>query len=413
MNEKAEIGLRRRAVRLLSKGHKPSEVQQWVKRSRGWLWKWQQRYARQGIAGLHSESRRPPSHPATLPKAMTRLIAQTHRRLSNAQVGLVGAQAILHELHLLMPRQRLPCPATIYRKLHQTGEIVAVKTKPEPYYPWPSEELPTDASLDAIDWTCRFLEGGTKVYAFHTLNLRTRAMYQTLSKDKTLTTAQAHVLGAWKTRGIPRFLQLDNDAVFCGGYKVERVLGEFVRQCLFVGIELIFTPFKEPQHNYQVEQLNGLWGGSAFWKRHHFRSFHNVQHWTQKFTYWYMHDYTPPMLEGHTPIQEQRIEHRPHLTQQMQQLIPDILPITAGRIHFIRRVQPDGTIRILNEVWQVSKWLAGRYVWATVTTHSRSLDIWYRRNSHTPWRLVKHVDYDLGETVHHRISPFNKLFTMY
>lgn len=412
MDEKAEFQLRRKAIRLFGLGNSLRAVRTQVKRSREWLLKWRKRFAEQGIRGLHGQSRRPHHQPTTVSKGITQLIAQTHRRLSKVQVGLVGAQAILHEMHALMPRQHLPCPATIYRKLHQTGEIVPVKTKPKPYYPWPSEELTTHASLDAIDWTCRFLEGGTKVYAFHTLNLRTWAMYQTLSKDKTLTTAQAHMLGVWKTRGIPHFLQLDNDAVFCGGYKTERVLGAFVRLCLFVGVELIFIPFKEPQHNYQVEQLNGLWGGSAFWKRHHFQSFHNVQHWTQKFIKWYMHDYTPPILEGHTPIQQQRTEHRPHLTHQMRQLIPDILPITAGRIHFIRRVQPDGSIRILNEIWPVSKWLMGRYVWATVTTHSRSLDIWYRRNSHTSWRLVKHVDYDLGETVHHRVQPFAHLHTM-
>jgi len=412
MNEKAEARLRRRAVRMLGLGHKPSEVQKCMHRSHGWLFKWQKRYLKQGIAGLHSQSRRPRHQPSTLSKGMTRLIAQTHRRLGKARVGLTGAQAILHELHALMPRRYLPSPATIYRKLHQTGEIVSPKAKPTPYYPWPSEELPQAASLDAIDWTCRFLEGGTKVYAFHTLNLRTRAMHQDLSRDKSLETAQAHLLEAWKTRGIPRFLQLDNDAVFCGGYKAERVLGQFIRLCLFVGVELIFIPFKEPQHNYQVEQLNGLWGGHAFWRRHHFRHFGDVQHWAPMFTDWYMHDYTPPELAGNTPAQQQHSEHRPHLTRHMQQLIPELLPITDGRIHFIRRVQPDATIRILNEIWSVNKRLAGRYVWATITTHSHRLDIWYRRDMRHSWRLVKHVHYDLGETVHHRIQPFRNLSTM-
>jgi len=278
------------------------------------------------------------------------------------------------------------------------------------------------------------------VYAFHTLNLRTRGMHQTLSRDKSLETAQGHgpseghlLLEAWKTQGIPHFLQLDNDAVFCGGYKAERVLGQFVRLCLFVGVELIFIPFKEPQHNYQVEQLNGLWGGHAFWRRHHFRYFGNVQHkwpfegpWAPMFTDWYMHDYTPPELSGNTPAQQQRSEHRTHLTRPMQQLIPELLPITDGRIHkwpsegpFIRRVQSEsgpfrghGTIRILNEVWSVNKQLTGRYVWATITTHSHRLDIWYRRDLRHSWRLVKHVHYDLNETVHHRIQPFRNLSTM-
>jgi hypothetical protein len=87
-------------------------------------------------------------------------------------------------------------------------------------------------SLDALDWTCRYLEGGVKVYAFHTLNLRTRALYQTLARTKELSIAQMHVLDAWQRQGIPRFLQLDNDAVFWGGYKVARMVGQFARLCL-------------------------------------------------------------------------------------------------------------------------------------------------------------------------------------
>lgn len=64
-----------------------------------------------------------------------------------------------------------------------------------------------------------------------------------------------------------------------------RILRDFVRLCLFVGIEPIFIPFKELQRNYWVEQLSGLWGGWAFWKGYQFRSFYNVQHWAASFTY--------------------------------------------------------------------------------------------------------------------------------
>ena len=343
---------------------------------------------------------------------MTHLIAQTRQRLSKAKAGLIGGHAIVNELRKLLPHQHLPSEKTIYRKLHQTGLIASPKPIVIPYYPWPTDELPAQASLDALDWTCRFLEGGAKVYAFHTLNLRTRELHQSLADNKTLETAQQHVLEAWKTRGIPHFLQLDNDAIFCGGYSVERVFGQFVRLCLFVGIELIFTPFKEPQHNFQVEQLNGLWGGPAFWRRHHFRSLSHVRRLAPQFTDWYTYTYTPPSLHGNTPAQCHATEHRPHLNHALAKLIPQVLPITAGRIHFIRHVQTDGTIRILNEIWSVGKRLAGQYVWATLTTHRHVLDIWHCRNIRHPWRLIKHIHYDLGEQVHRHAQPFIDLFTM-
>jgi hypothetical protein len=266
--------------------------------------------------------------------------------------------------------------------------------------------------LDALDWTCRYLEGGIKVSAFHTLNLRTRALPQTLARNKELRTAQAHVLDAWQSQGIPRFLQLDNAAVFCGGYKVARVVGQFTRLCLYVGIELIFLPFAEPQHNGQVEQLNGLWGGPAFWERHRFEGFGQVCRQSAHFVEWDMHHYRPPGLKGTTPAQQQHAEHRPRLTTALRRVLPATLPITAGRLHFIRHVQADGTIRILNELWRVPKALTGHYVWATLTTHRRTLKIWFRRDLNHDWRLITHAPYHLTESVHKPQPPFPLVCTM-
>jgi len=149
MNEKAEIRLRRRAIRLLGLGIRPSEVSRRVNRSRGWLFKWRKRYATLGASGLHSQSRRPHRQPKALSASMTRLIAQTRRRLIKAKVGLTGSRAILHELQQVWPRRRLPSPITIYRKLHQwpspsngphglegplAGQIVSAKPISSPYY---------------------------------------------------------------------------------------------------------------------------------------------------------------------------------------------------------------------------------------------------------------------------------------
>jgi len=244
------------------------------------------------------------------------------------------------------------------------------------------------------------------------LNLRTRAMTQTLADNKSLTTVYQHVLESWKTLGIPQFLQTDNDAIFCGGYKVQRVFGYFMRLCLFVGLELIFLPYAEPKRNSAVEQLNGLWGGPAFWHRHHFRCPGDVRRLSPVFIAWYMDDYTPPALEGLTPGQAQRRERRPRLARALLQAIPDPLPITAGRVHFIRLVQPDGTIRILNEYWRVGKRLAGHYVWATLTTHRHALAVWHRRSAHHDWTLIKHMAYEIAEPVRRLQPNFANLFTM-
>jgi hypothetical protein len=395
MDEKQEFQRRRQAIRLWLKGIKPNRILEKVQRSRVWLSKWRKRFNQFGIAGLRSDSRRPHHTPTTYPPRIVRWIIQTRRRLVKRPVGLNGARAIRRELRQVLGSQT-PSLATINRVLQTHGLTShTVLTRPA-YCPKPLSTV--RGTLQALDWTCRYLEAGPKVYAFHTLNLRTRACHQTIATDKSTPTVIQHCLDTWKTLGIPQFLQLDNDAAFCGGYKAPRIFGQFVRVCLYLGIEPIFLPVAEPERNGEVEEVNGLWG-RAFWERRRFASLGRVRQASPAFVQWYMTNYAPPHLIELTPQQAQRRERRRCLTATQIAQLPEVLPITAGRIHFVRKVQVDGHVVILNETWKVSKRLAGKYIWATLVTHRRRLDIWYQRSAQHEWQLLKTYRYDIPEPV--------------
>jgi putative transposase len=398
MNEKQELRLRRQALRLWLKGLTPKRILKKVQRSRFWLSKWQKRFDQQGFSGLRSRSRKPHHIPTACSPRIVRLIVQMRRRLVKQKVGLIGARAIQRELRKVLDQQT-PSLATIKRIVRAHTSVAP--PAPPAYFPKPLRTV--DGTLHAMDWTCRYLEAGLKVYAFHILNLRTRACTQTIAADKSGATVIQHCLTTWQTLGIPQFLQLDNDAAFCGGYKTPRVFGQFVRLCLYVGIELIFLPIAEPECNGEVEELNGLWG-HAFWERRRFASFGRVRRASPEFVHWYMTDYAPPVLTNVTPGQAQRHEPQHRLTAPQLAHLPDPLPLTAGRIHFLRKVKPDGTISVLNETWKVSKRLAGKYVWATITTHCRRLEIWYQPSAQQDWRLLKTWAYDIPEIVA-RLKP--------
>lgn len=405
MDEKHEYRLRRKAIRWLVKGVKPSVILKRIGRGRTWLAKWYTRFDQQGLEGLKSQSRRPHRTPSACPPRIVRLIVQTRRRLVKRKVGLIGPRAIRRELGKLRLGRHLPSLTAIKRVLRARHLVATSDDTPPAYFPAPRVVL--SGTLDAVDWTCRYLEDGPKVYAFHTLNLHTRACYQTISLDKSSATAVTHILDTWKTLGIPHFLQLDNDAAFCGGYKAPRVFGQFVRLCLYVGVELVFLPVAEPERNGEVEQLNGLWA-HAFWERYRFRAVWHVRRASPAFVQWYMTDYAPPYLNGRTPAQAQRAESRPHLTATDIARLPAELPITAGRLHFIRKVCPQGTITLLNETWKVGQRRTGKYVWATVTTLRHRLDIWYQRSAQHDWQLLKTFDYDIPERVARLSSEFRQ-----
>jgi putative transposase len=399
MDEQGELRLRRKAIRLRLSGRPLKRVLQTVRRSKAWFSKWLKRFDQFGTAGLKSRSRRPHHQPTALTAPRVRAIIRIRQRLMRQSVGLIGPRAIQREFERL--GGPVPSPTSIKRVLRQHGLVPA---PPAPsYFPRPLHVL--DGVLHAMDWTCRYLEDGVKVYAFHTLNLRTRVCAQTIAADKQGATVTAHLLQTWQTLGIPAFLQLDNDAAFCGGYKTPRRIGQVVRLCLYVGIELIFLPVAEPKCNGEVEELNGLWS-RAYWQRRHFTSFRHVQRTSPQFLQWYATRYGPPVLAGQTPTQAQRTEPPRRLTATQVRRLPTQLPITAGHIHFIRRVQADGTIAILSETWKVGQRFAGRYIWATLTTRRHRLDIWSQRSAQADWRLIKTFAYPLPESVKRVKSEF-------
>ena len=82
------------------------------------------------------------------------------------------------------------------------------------------------------------------------------------------------------------------------------------------------------------------------------------------------------------------------------------LPITQGRIHFIRLVDERGYITILNEPIYVSKDVRFEYVWSIIETEEQTLKIYYQATKESPKELLKTKSYSLRETVCERI-PIN------
>jgi hypothetical protein len=90
---------------------------------------------------------------------------------------------------------------------------------------------------------------------------------------------------------------------------------------------------------------------------------------------------------------------RQRLTRPQLHALPDQLPITAGRIHFIRRVNAAGASRFLGENWKVGKRFAHQYVWATVIPQYQRLEIHHRRAEQATAKLVRRFSYEVPEPV--------------
>jgi hypothetical protein len=330
------------------------------------------------------------------------VIVQVRRRLAPSGVGLVGARAVQQEIRRGRLLRTLPSVGTIHRWVKEAGLIEPAPPAPQQVY-YPAPCVGPEGVLQAMDWIARYREGGEKVFVFHTLAAHTRALQQPLKPDKTVASLLGHVREVWPRLGLPDFLQLDNDSAFTGGQRTPRRFGAFVRLALYLGIELIFTPPAEPKRNGLVEGLHGLWA-SKCWARHRLRSLREVARKRQQFTDWYTHRYSPPARAGLTPAQVHRRSKPRRLTPAQVRTLPSPLPLTAGRLHFIRRVSARGEISFLGETWKVGKRLAHQYVWATVSTHAQRLEIQHRCSERGAARLVKTSEYAIAEGVR-RVRP--------
>ncbi|MCA1606662.1 MAG: integrase core domain-containing protein [Acidobacteria bacterium] len=408
MNEKnhEEIGYRRLAFRLFDKGKSPTEILSRIPRSRTWLFKWKQRFEKFGWQAVDSLSKAPQHSPQRYSSAVVNVVLRVRKRMEKSTVGLISARAIRQELwrppRLVNP---VPSESAIKRWLRQAGLLdVPVEPDRETYFPAPQPS--DDVVIFACDWIARYLTGGEKVFVFHTVDLLSHALAQTIRTDKSTESACEHLLGSCSQLGLPDFLQIDNDAAFTGLGRNKRVFGQFVRLCLYLGIELVFIPPAEPERNHVVERINGLWA-TSFWDKNHFSSLRDLLRKSPKFLTWY-ETYAPPALGGLTVQQAASQQQRNKLLCREIKKLPQELPLAAGRLHFIREVNSRGEINILKEQWKVSKSLAGEYVWATLDTRQEELFIYHRRSLRAQPQLVKQCTYEIDEKVQNLLPAYQR-----
>ena len=406
----SEQELRREAIRRHVSGESRKEICADLQRSTRWFDKWWRAYQHNPRIDFADQSRAPRHSPTRIPPAVARAVVSNRKTLEAAttpetRYGLIGAPAIQERLEDL--GLRVPSASTIQRILraHQLTHPIGAGNDTA-YYPWLSAW--TVNAVQATDIITKHIRGGLAIENFHTIDHYSHAVALNPYSTKSATLTREHLIATWSKLGLPQIHQFDNEASFSGGHTHPRVIGQVVRLCLFCGIEPFFTPFYDAKRNYQIETFHSLWL-KAFWSRHEFRNLANVQTELPLFEQWYHSHYRPPILKGRTPTQMRHGAFVVRLTQELQRCIPTgRLPITAGRIHLMRKVQPTGEIELLNETWLIGKNWIGEYVRATINTGKQALTIWNKADETSEWRLLKTRQFRLSEPVQGVLPAFRR-----
>ena len=97
----------------------------------------------------------------------------------------------------------------------------------------------------------------------------------------------------------------------------------------------------------------------------------------------------------------------PPLTQPLATRLPsERLPITAGRIHGLRKVEPQETLPLFNASWLGGKRWLGAYLRAPINTGQQRVSFWHHPEAPAAWRCLKPRQFRLQETVPEVVPEF-------
>ena len=374
--EQSEKAIRRTAIHLLRSGKSPNEVAQELERSPAWVYKWRKRFFEQGWAGLQDQSRSPRHCPNKLPEDVSQAICDARSALEAeadepGKLSYIGAHAVQARLRKKKIRP-LPSISSIERVLRKAG-LTRSRKQLEPqkvHYPHLNPTQPNQ--LVQVDIQPHYLPGGPCASCFNAIDVVSRYPTGQQFLKKRSQEAVSFLLQVWKELGIPKYTQVDNESCFSGGFTHPGVLGKVVRLALLVGTELVFSPFYHPESNGTIERFHQDYDANV-WNKIELPDLQTVRLHSPVFFDAYRRSHHHSTLNGHCPADLHFAQPPKELPDPLQ--LSTRLPITAGKVHFIRRIDQDKKTRVLNLDWDVSRAQVDQGVWATlqISKHGATL----------------------------------------
>jgi transposase InsO family protein len=325
-----------------------------------------------------------------IPPELERTILSIRRRLQAhaspaTRYSLIGATAIRAELKSLGIRP-LPCERTIERVLERNG-LTLPRVRLAPLLPrqeYPGPQARASNQLHEVDLVGPiYLKGrGHRYYIWVGKDVFDGAVCLRLASSRRMDEVLWFLGECWKDLGRPAQVQLDNARELSGWGPAARHLSRVIRLCLRFGVEPVFIPAGEPQFNGGVENFNGWFQPRLFQRR--FTRPGDLRRELARLQEAVNTQHVHPRLGGLTPAQHRRKSRLSKLPASF--VVPtDRQPIAAGRVIFIRRVSPAGTVTVLSQSFRVGKRHRGLYLrlvidtgrgWLTAYLNGRVLKRW-------------------------------------
>jgi putative transposase len=365
----------RRVERLLAverhrKGESIEAICSSMKKSRSWFYKWWNRST--DIDEEWYEERSRARHKSGgCDEKVRRKIVETRGRL-DAEGCFVSAQMIAWELEAeqIIP----PSISTIKRVLKSAGLTTAKRRTPKgTHYPAPLAMEP--GAVHQADFVGPRYVNQERFYSLNAVDVCSGRV----AVEPVHSRATEHVIpglwNIWTRLGIPTTLQLDNELVFFGNRRYPNALGQLMRLCFSIGVEMLFIPVREPWRNSFVEKFNDHWN-RKFYRRITIDGFDPLRRESLLFESRHNATWRYSKLGGRTPNRA--------LAQSLVELrfpespAPPPMPVaipSRGRVSFIRLIRSDRKLEIFGQYFEMPPEAEKEYVRATIDIAAQKLTV--------------------------------------
>jgi len=376
-----ELVDRQSAIQLRLAGESLEAICHRLKRSTVWFHKWWRRYVAEGPEGLYDLSRSPRSVVDRIPPRVERIIVSVRRRLEahatpQTRYQKIGAPTIQTELKALHVTP-LPGLRTIERVLHRRGLTSPRMRMAPPINPngYPAPVAADSNHLHQVDLVGPvYLKGQRqRWYIYVCKDVFDGAVCLKLARSRRMDNVLAFLIEAWQHLGLPAQVQFDNAREFCGWGRSARYLPRVIRLCLALHVTPVFIPQRRPQRNGAVENFNG-WFQPLLFQRH-FRSPAALKRELARLMTTVNEQHVQSRL-GQRTVALYRRGKRLHKLPAKFTLDLAQLPITEGRVIFIRQVSRRGKITLLGQTFRVGQGHKYHYVRAVLDTRQQRLTVY-------------------------------------
>jgi hypothetical protein len=319
---------------------------------------------------------------------MEQTVIETRKRLEKNPYAQIGAFNICW--HLKQEGKIPPSLATLNRIIKRNN-LVHKRTKYSPKgVNYPSLAITRSNYLHQLDVVGpRYLKEDGRFYSTNIIDAYDRRNSINPDRRQNRMAITKALICSWNTLGTPCYLQMDNQLPMRGSNQYPHSFGAVIRICLYMGIQPLFIPLREPWRNGIIEHFQNVFD-KMFFRTQYFKDFDHLYKQAKNFELFHNQNHRYSTLKGMTPNQKcfGGIKLLPASFR-----LPKELAISPGYIHLVRFIRSDCILDIFGEKYIMPGNVEYEYVWATIDTVQEKLFVYHDS------KLVVEYDYPLPKAL--------------